>query len=140
MTQHYVAGFLFSEDRNKIALVKKEKPEWQRGRFNGIGGKIEAGESPRDAIIREFKEETGVEIEEWDEFCVIKGASWQVFFYRAFSDKINDVTTMETEEINVFHIELDCVYEMNLISNLKWLIPMALDTENVHCAFVQDKK
>lgn len=107
----YVAGFLFSEDGEYVALVEKQKPEWQKGKYNAIGGKIEAG---------------------------ISGKDWKVYFFRAFSDKVHDVETMETETICVFHNEE--LYELNKIPNLNWLIPMALDTENVHCAFVQDKK
>ena len=42
-------------------LVVKEKPEWQRGRLNLPGGKIEAGETPEDAALRELEEETGYE-------------------------------------------------------------------------------
>ncbi|PIE78988.1 MAG: hypothetical protein CSA15_05000, partial [Candidatus Delongbacteria bacterium] len=56
----YVNGFMYSEDEKKIVLIKKNTPEWQRGLFNGIGGSIEAGESPEEAIVREFEEETGV--------------------------------------------------------------------------------
>jgi len=40
-------------------LVLKDKPEWQKGRLNLPGGKIEKGETPEDATIREIVEETG---------------------------------------------------------------------------------
>ncbi len=39
-----VAGFLFDESRERVVLIKKQKPEWQSGRLNGVGGKIEPGE------------------------------------------------------------------------------------------------
>mgnify|MGYP002715664186 CR=1 FL=1 len=41
----FVAGFAFSADGGKVALVRKNRPRWQRGRLNAIGGSIEAGES-----------------------------------------------------------------------------------------------
>jgi 8-oxo-dGTP pyrophosphatase MutT (NUDIX family) len=54
----YVVGFLFSQDESKVLLVWKNRPAWQNGKLNGIGGKIEAGETPLQAMEREFKEET----------------------------------------------------------------------------------
>lgn len=51
MTTHtiYVAGFLFGPmpRHNYVALIRKNKPDWQKGKLNGIGGKVEAGETPR---------------------------------------------------------------------------------------------
>ena len=46
----YVAGFMFSSDKSEVLLVEKMSPEWQRGLLNGIGGKIEGGETPLEAI------------------------------------------------------------------------------------------
>lgn len=54
----YVVGFLFSEDESRVLLVLKNRPAWQEGKLNGVGGKIEAGETPLQAMEREFKEET----------------------------------------------------------------------------------
>ena len=43
----------------KILLIKKKKGLGE-GLFNGPGGKIEDGETPDTAAVREFVEETGV--------------------------------------------------------------------------------
>lgn len=55
----YVLGIMFSEDEKKVLTIWKNRPSWQAGKLNGIGGKIEAGESPLEAMHREFIEETG---------------------------------------------------------------------------------
>lgn len=34
----YVAGLAFSTDLQHVALIKKNRPDWQAGKFNGIGG------------------------------------------------------------------------------------------------------
>lgn len=39
--------------------VKKENDE-NEGKWIGVGGKLEAGESPEDCVVREAKEETGL--------------------------------------------------------------------------------
>lgn len=56
--RRYVLGFLFSEDGSRVLLIWKNRPAWQAGKLNGIGGKIEDGEQPLDAMKREFVEET----------------------------------------------------------------------------------
>jgi hypothetical protein len=37
----YVVGFAFDTD-GRVALIRKNRPEWQAGRLNGIGGHVEA--------------------------------------------------------------------------------------------------
>jgi 8-oxo-dGTP diphosphatase len=46
---------------NSVLVVLKDKPEQQKGRFNLIGGKVDPGETPKVAAIRELKEETGLD-------------------------------------------------------------------------------
>lgn len=48
------------DDKDRILVIRKRKPEWQKGRLNLVGGKIEEGESVLDASVRELKEETGL--------------------------------------------------------------------------------
>ena len=43
-----------------VLIVKKDRPEWQKGRYNLPGGKIEEGEFPEEAAIRELEEEAGL--------------------------------------------------------------------------------
>lgn len=123
----YVCGFLFSADREKVALILKRKPPWQFGQYNGIGGKIEEnGEQASWAMRREFQEETGVIIDGWERFATVRGSSnkFTIYFFRAFSDDIFDVKTMEEEQVAIFNVN---DLPENLIGNLSWLIPMALD-------------
>ena len=40
-------------------VIKKERPVWQAGLLNAIGGHVEKGEYPVEAMQREFLEETG---------------------------------------------------------------------------------
>ncbi|MGO4538307.1 NUDIX hydrolase [Paenibacillus sp. 2TAB19] len=49
----------FIKRGNEILLLNREKPAWM-GCWNGIGGKIEQGESPRESMLRELAEETGI--------------------------------------------------------------------------------
>lgn len=121
----YVCGFLFSPDGDEVALVEKRKPAWQAGRHNGIGGKIEENETPYDAMVREFREETGADILDWEEFTTIRSENFEVSFFRAFSPDIVLVKTMEEEPI--VRIRVRDIDTISIIPNLAYLIPMALD-------------
>ena len=57
--KNYVVILLFSKDTEKLLLVKRNKKPYPN-MWNGIGGKIEGGETPIEAAIRECKEETGL--------------------------------------------------------------------------------
>ncbi|MCM1990909.1 8-oxo-dGTP diphosphatase [Oceanirhabdus seepicola] len=54
----------YIEKDEKILLLKRNKKEndVHEGKWIGLGGKIEQGESPAECIIREVKEESGLNI------------------------------------------------------------------------------
>src|SRR5688572_19942605 len=85
---NYVAGFMFSADKRHVALIKKSKPGWKKGKLNAIGGKIEEGEIAYEAMTREFREEAGVstDFDTWTHFLTMKGSSWAVLFFCAVGD------------------------------------------------------
>ena len=121
----YVVGFCFNEDGTKVALLKKTKPAWQAGKLNGLGGKIEEGESPLQAMGREFKEESGVGGLDWKARTVINNDHFSLTVFSCFDDRVFEVQTMEAEEVGIY-----CVGATgNTIDNLKWIIPMLLDRD-----------
>ena len=63
----FVLGFMFNEKNlNKVVLIKKNRPKFLKDKLNGIGGKIDVGESHLSAMKREFYEETGVYHDNWE--------------------------------------------------------------------------
>ena len=49
-----------SKDNDWLFIHKKRKGDQNEGKYLGIGGHIEEGETPDDCIIREIEEETGL--------------------------------------------------------------------------------
>lgn len=132
MKQEYVLGFLFNSDATKVKLIRKNKPEWQAGRLNGIGGKIEAGESSQDAMIREFLEEAGVATSGWTLFCMMGGTSWNCWVFSLFSDNyFNSTESMTSELLEDLEIT-DLLDRQDCISNLHWLIPLARNPKDIY--------
>lgn len=122
----YVVGFLFNEVRDNVLLIRKNKPAWQAGLLNGIGGKIEEGETPELAMIREFLEETGERFSAWRKFAIMFGSEWECHCFCGFnSDSHWNARTMESEI--VIRIPVDKLNTAKCVSNLPWLISLALD-------------
>lgn len=65
MERHYVLGFCRDIQTNQLLLIEKTHPPFQAGKLNGIGGKLEKYETIHDAMVREFKEETGLLVSDW---------------------------------------------------------------------------
>jgi 8-oxo-dGTP diphosphatase len=128
--QEYVAGFMF-DNYGQVALVRKNKPAWQEGKLNGIGGKVEADETPYFAMGREWREETGIDHRKWEHFVSIKGENSLVHFFSTVVLELprfpprNDVG----EEIICAYAQSRYVYESG-VPNLRWLIPLAMDLSN----------
>lgn len=119
----YVCGFMFNDSYEHVLLIEKKKPDWQKGKLNGIGGKIEPDEAPYVAMVREFHEETGIFHTDWNNLCELSGDDWTVIFYWAVGDISKAKRT--TEEIPMV-ISIKYL-PRNIIPNLSWLIPLAMD-------------
>lgn len=70
-----------------IHRIKKER-DIHAGKWNGLGGKLEAGESPEACAIREVREESGLEIKNLRYggllvFAGFKGEDWYVWAFTA---------------------------------------------------------
>ena len=124
---------MFSEDKTEVALIRKQKPEWQKGKLNGIGGKCEIGEYDNFAMVREFKEETGNETsrDQWDLFCIMRGKNiddeeFEVVCFFTTGD-LSKLKTMETEVVEIHKLQDINPLRNDMIENLCWLISLALD-------------
>jgi len=132
MIINMVVGFYFNEDLTKVLLVEKKSPKWQKGLLNGIGGKCDNGEFPNDAIVREFKEEVGIDVDilHWKQFCLLhlSGNNWRVHFYKSIGsfDNINDKNDVGE---NIRICKVNDLYKFPVIENLRWLIPMCFDRQ-----------
>lgn len=124
----YVCGFLFSEDRKSVALIKKKTPSWQEGKLNGIGGKSKPKEETVFmAMTREFFEETGVTVPEWRHFAVLTDTRTGsvIHFFEAASEAVHAVRTTTAEKVAVF--EVARIRFEKCVRSVAWLIPLALD-------------
>ncbi len=127
-----MVGFAFSRDLTAVLLIRKQRPASQAGKLNGVGGKLEVGEEPIDAMVREFREETGLATspDDWQLFAVLDSPKWEVTFFRGcFDDSFlaSAAGTMLTHE-RIEYWDVDRLPEQDTLRNLRWLIPFCMDT------------
>lgn len=126
----YVLGFLFTPGFNRVALLRKTHgPGEMAGKLNGIGGHVDPGEMPIEAMNREAKEELGVETD-WMAFCSMRcDDEWICDCFVAeiasFAElpKENDAA----EAVEQWSPERALVHG-DIMRNLKWLIPLAMES------------
>ena len=129
----YCCGFLFSRQLEAVLLIEKRKPAWQLGRWNGIGGKIEPGETAAEAMVREFREEAGVETNPWRMFATLTNVvdRWRVHFFKTVDEAAFYGAEAKTHE-PLRRLWLDHMGQcQRLIPNLRVLIPLALDQSGI---------
>ena len=54
--------YVIDKKHNKTLMLHRVKKEndFHEGKWNGLGGKLEEGETPEECVIREVKEESGL--------------------------------------------------------------------------------
>ena len=124
----YVVGFLFRNGGDEVALIRKTKPDWQKGLLNGVGGKIDADELPISAMVREFEEEAGAYVINWRFFAVraLEGGG-QIYFYA--SHEIAELQSRTEEEVSWYPVAH--LRQYGVLDSLNWLVPLALDKDGV---------
>lgn len=139
----YVCGFAFhggTTTTPKVVLICKVKPDWQKGKLNGVGGKIEKGESPEQAMEREFFEEAGVRIFSWEVFARMDFPKAEVVFLRCWEPvaALAKTQTVWSEAVQANITEtiehrkvrgIDEIPDGGIVPNLRWAIPMAFHSE-----------
>jgi len=139
--KNYVLGFMFDSYYRRVLLIAKNHPEWQKGRLNGIGGKIEDNESPMHAMEREFREETKGIFDSPDRIH-----AWQLF------GRLTSGASGHEEEVWLFHAKIShpfdgresCIetngeithivdmeqlpYLINVVSSVHYLVQMACNS------------
>lgn len=96
---NYCLGFITDLSGTQVLLMEKRRPSWQAGRLNGVGGKVEEGETAFSAMVRECQEETGLDIQEWFPMGAITFEGGQVEVFRAVAD-IAQAQTLTDEKVH----------------------------------------
>lgn len=133
LAKQYVLGFCFGPLLTTVVLIRKTRPAWQEGRLNGVGGRVEEGETPAEAMAREFREEAGDdEPLAWMQFGRLSGGGWEVHLFHARFPRVPTPYNRTDEgEVSAHHVGVVLRGGTSKgaapLPNLRYLIPMALN-------------
>ena len=134
-----VATLLFVVKDERILLIRKKRGLGE-GKVNGPGGRLDPGETPEAAAIRETQEElhiTPTGVSEWGElsFQFVQGLSIHVHVFRADDYEGEPV---ETDEAAPLWCPLDEIpYDRMWVDDRMWL-PLMLANKHFQGRFLFD--
>ena len=105
--KNYVIGLIF-DDKNRILLINKLRPDWQKGYYNGIGGKVEGNETFMKAMIRETKEEANLDIKKnWKLYHkdILANVQINTYYQKISSKEIEKFKSLTDEKVELFEID-----------------------------------
>ena len=120
VVKKYVVGFMFDDSMEKVVMIRKNRPDWQKGLLNGVGGGILPGECSLHAMMREFEEETGVKTiaSTWAHVCTLRFPYAEVEFFAAKNSRCVGVARTTTdEEIGFFWVGTNRLMQSAITGN-----------------------
>ena len=142
--------FLLKREEGNIKeiLLAMKKRGFGSGRYNGVGGKVENLETIEQAVLREAKEEIGVDVKELDlikngeiNFSFENKSEWNqtvhIFTTEIWSEEIVESEEMKPEWYHVDDIPFDQMWPDD-----KYWFPLLLEGKKFKGKFVlegQDK-
>jgi mutator protein MutT len=129
---------------NRILLAMKKRG-FGEGKYNGVGGKIENGETPEEAMIRETQEEiavTPIEYEkvgiiEFDEFY--KGKKEKVMFHLYVASEWKGEPT-ESDEMKPEWFDIQSIPYDKMFPDDKYWLPLILEGRKIKAYFDFDEE
>lgn len=135
----YTIIFCIASDKHFL-LVEKDKPEWQKGKLNLPGGKIEPGETPIQCANRELAEESGLCGDNTVHYMKQLGRIVDnnvtihcMWCCTSYSSKLK-LRPADSETQKIGWYDWDTVRrDRRLIPNLRLIIPLMLAGQNGWC-------
>ena len=108
-----IAAIILENDKGEFLLALRDNKSWIPfpNHWDLIGGHVEDGETPEEALIREYKEEIGLDLKEYKffkEYLCLEGDAFQNTKY-IYSGRINlpveKITLYEGQYVKYFNRE-----------------------------------
>ncbi|MGB5893374.1 MAG: 8-oxo-dGTP diphosphatase [Ignavibacteriaceae bacterium] len=135
--------YVIDKNRNSTLMIHRIKKEndYHRGKWNGLGGKFEQGESPEECAVREIEEESGLKVKRikmkgFITFPMFDGKEdWYVFLFTAeeFEGEVID-----PNEGKLDWIPNNKLTEINLWEGDKYFIPWLFKEKFFSAKFIYE--
>ncbi len=127
-------GYILSPDGRQVLMVHRNKrpDDLHYGKYNGLGGKLDAGESVTDCMKREILEESGLLVEalrlrgtiSWPGFGK-RGEDWFGFIFRI--EQWSGTPHAGNHEGTLEWVERDHILSLPLWESDQLFLPMVFD-------------
>jgi 8-oxo-dGTP diphosphatase len=127
-------GYVLSPDGRQVLLVHRNRrpADPHFGKYNGLGGKLEAGEDVVACLRREIREESGLECDElvlcgtisWPGFGK-QGEDWFGFVFRV--DRWSGAPRTENPEGDLEWVDIERVLQLPLWEGDRHFLPLVFD-------------
>lgn len=145
----YTYTLVFINIASHIVMINRNKTPWM-GMWNGLGGKIQEDETPKQSIQREIQEELGVHISlhnilergvlTWNTFEA-HGQGIHLFYVELESLALSFPIQMDEGIIDLKHI--DWIIHPNnkgVAPNIQYFLPQLMSSKiHVHCHFENEQ-
>ena len=125
-------------------LLAVKKRGFGAGNYNGVGGKLEQGETPEEAMIRETQEEISVTPTEYEKVGVVefdefyKGNKEKVLFHLYVATKWDGEPT-ESEEMEPHWFNIANIPYDKMFPDDKYWMPLILEGKKINAYFEFDE-
>jgi 8-oxo-dGTP diphosphatase len=139
-----LATLCYVRQNNKTLMLYRNKKEndYHEGKWNGLGGKFEQGETPEECAIREIREESGLMVKDPNlkgiiTFPMFDGVDdWYVFLF-TFDGYEGEL--IDSREGDLAWIDDDKLSELNLWEGDKLFIPWLYEDKFFSAKFVYEE-
>lgn len=114
--------YIEKDGKTLMLYRNKKKDDVHEGKYVGVGGKFEQGETPEECIIREVKEETGLTLKS----LTYKGLitfpkfkdeeDWYMFLYSSdeFEGVLSEQDLDDCKEGKLLWVDNDKIFDLNM--------------------------
>lgn len=101
-----VAALILEDLQGRVLIGKRREGDTNEGKWEFPGGKVFLEETPEQALVREIKEELGIDIDGW-----------------SFFERVNYAYPNRTVEIDFYYTKIEQLpkLEMNAHQALEWV-------------------
>ena len=127
-----VLCYLKKDNQYLFMLRNKEKNDLNEGKWIGIGGHIERGETKEEALVREVKEETGFTINSFSyrgEILFINNDYQEIMYIFTSDDFTGEM--IECDEGELSWIDKDKILDLNLWEGDRYFLKPLLNSDKM---------
>lgn len=105
MAREASRALITDQSGTRLLLARRAEGDYRGGTWSAFGGKIDTGESPEQAVMRETFEEAGLILGGLVLFKILDNSEWTTHFYSAEASGEMVLNTSEHTEAGYFSSE-----------------------------------